>query len=364
LTSEGHIGHYPVAVPMVDMHTIGAGGGSIARIDAGGLLLVGPESAGADPGPACYGQGGDLATVTDANLVLGRLQPQAFLGGEMTLDVAAARDAIKPLADKMALSIEQAAEGIIRVANEHMVRALQVMSVQRGTDPGDFSLVSFGGAGGLHVCALAEALQIKQAIVPVQGGVLSALGMLVAVPSREMSRTCTLLLDDAQPASLQLSFDELRQQALDDMGDELAGQTAEVNYSVDCRYQGQSFTLNIAWQDIDKIAQAFHQLHEQRYGHALDIPVELVTLRVSVRGQLSSFSLPEIDKAENDKQGRQHNVRLVGVNEEVVVYQREQLGAGQKIIGPALIVETISTSYLAPGWSCRVDQSGNLLLSY
>jgi len=363
LTSEGSIGGYPVAVAMVDMHTIGAGGGSIARIDGGGLLLVGPESAGADPGPACYGLGGLLPTVTDANLVLGRLQPEAFLGGEMTLDVSAARNAIEPLAEKMALTIEQVAEGIIRVANEHMVRALQVMSVQRGTDPGDFSLVSFGGAGGLHVCALAEALQMKQAIVPVQAGVLSALGMLVAVPSREMSRTCTVLLDDAEPTGLQTSFDDLRQQALDDMGEELAGQTAEVNCSVDCRYQGQSFSLNMVWQDIDKITQAFHQLHEQRYGHALDVPVELVTLRVSVRGQLSSFVLPDIDSAENDKQGLINKAKLFEIDEAVNVYQRELIGSGQKITGPALIVEKISTSYLAPGWHCTVDRFGNLLLS-
>ena len=364
LTSEGSIGDYPVAVPMVDMHTIGAGGGSIARIDGGGLLLVGPESAGADPGPACYGRGGALPTVSDANLVLGRLLPQAFLGGEMMLDVAAARNAIKPLAEKMALTIEQAAEGIVRVANEHMVRALQVMSVQRGSDPGDFSLVSFGGAGGLHVCALAEALQMKQAIVPVQAGVLSALGMLVAAPSREISRTIIVLSGEADPAVLQSSFDELKQQALDDMLEELAGQTADVIYSVDCRYQGQSFSLNIVWQDVDKIAQAFHQLHEQRYGHALDIPVELVTLRVSVRGQASSFVLPEIEAAKNDQQGLTGTAELFEIDGLVNIYQRELIGSGQTITGPALIVEKISTSYLATGWQCTVDKFGNLILDY
>lgn len=362
LTSEGHIGDYPVAVPMVDMHTIGAGGGSIARVDAGGLLLVGPESAGADPGPACYGRGGQLPTVTDANLVLGRLRADAFLGGGMQLDLAAAQQAIKPLAEKIQLSIEQTAAGIVQVANEHMVRALQVMSVQRGADPREFTLVSFGGAGGLHVCALADALQMTSALVPVQAGVLSALGMLVAVPAREMSRTCTQLSMYANYHDLQASLDELKQQAITEMGDELAGQVPECLYSVDCRYQGQSFTLNIPWQTLDDIQQAFHQLHEQRYGHALNIAVELVTLRVSVRGKASRFELPECPSFLSNEQGRQGYVQLVGVDNDVPVFQRDLMGAGQQIIGPALIVETISTTYVASGWYCAVEQYGNLRL--
>lgn len=364
LTSEGYIGDYPVAVPMVDMHTIGAGGGSIARVDAGGMLLVGPESAGADPGPACYARKGMRPTVTDANLVLGRLQADAFLGGGMQLDLDAARGAIKPLADVIGLTIEQAAEGIIRVANEHMIRALQVMSVQRGIDPGNFTLVSFGGAGGLHVCALADALQMKSAIVPVQAGVLSALGMLVAVPSREMSQTCTVLLDNAHYEDLQSSFNALKQQAITDMAEELGDQAVEAIMSVDCRYQGQSFTLNIPWQKLDDIQSSFHRLHEQRYGHTMDIPVELVTLHVSIRGQASSFKLPEIKLAENDLQGLLGQAELFAVEDTVNVFQREQLGKGQVINGPALIVEKISTTYVAQGWRCTVDRFGNLILSY
>jgi len=187
LTSEGSIGNYPVAVPMVDMHTIGAGGGSIASIDEGGLLQVGPQSAGAEPGPACYRRGGKFATVTDANLVLGRLRAESFLGGAMTLDTQAARKVIEPLAFELNMSVEAMAEGIIELANEHMARALRVMSVQRGIDPRQLTLVSFGGAGGLHVCALAKALAMKQAIVPINAGVLSALGMLVAPRARHLS---------------------------------------------------------------------------------------------------------------------------------------------------------------------------------
>ncbi|HET8708428.1 MAG TPA: hydantoinase/oxoprolinase family protein, partial [Pseudomonadales bacterium] len=187
LTSEGRIGRWPVGVPMVDMVTIGAGGGSIAYIDAGGLLQVGPESAGASPGPACYGRGGSTATVTDANLVLGRIQPDFFLGGQMQLDVAAARQALAELGSALGLSTEAAAYGVIRLANEHMVRALRMISVERGYDLTGFALCSFGGAGGLHVCALADALGMSRALVPHYAGVLSAFGMGVAPRVRHLS---------------------------------------------------------------------------------------------------------------------------------------------------------------------------------
>jgi len=366
LTSEGHIGDYPVAVPMVDMHTIGAGGGSIARVDAGGLLLVGPESAGADPGPACYGRGGTAATVTDANLVLGRLQVDGFLGGRMQLDLAAAQRALDGIGDALGLSREQAAEGVIRVANEHMARALRVMSVQRGIDPAVFTLVSFGGAGGLHVCALAESLGMDQALVPVQAGVLSALGMLVAAPSRDMSRTLTRLLADCDQLSLEQAFQALRDEALADMANELQDQAAHSHYSVDCRYQGQSFTLNLPWSDLDRLAEAFHQLHKQRYGHDLDIPVELVNIRVSVQGperppQLQR--LPGLAAVAGDAEpGRAGDAGLYGLAQSVPVYQRGLLAQGQCISGPALILEQVSTTYVQPGWGCRVDAWGNLRL--
>ena len=364
LTSEGHIGEYPVAVPMVDMHTIGAGGGSIASVDAGGLLLVGPESAGADPGPACYGRGGGQATVTDANLLLGRLQADAFLGGGMVLDVTAARQAVQPIADALAISLEDAAMGIVRVANEHMARALRVMSVQRGLDPGHYSLVSFGGAGGLHVCALAESLEMGSALVPVQAGVLSALGMLVAAPSREMSRTFTRLLDDCHEPALRQGFEALRDRALADMASELTGQVARSEYSVDCRYRGQSFTLNLPWTSLSELAPVFHSLHKQRYGHDLDMPVELVNIRVSVRGEPRSPSLPTLQPASDNRQGLLGEAKLYGVAQSVPLYQREQLGRGQVLEGPALVLEKVSTTYLQAGWTCEVDAWGNLLLSH
>jgi N-methylhydantoinase A len=363
LTSEGHIGPYPVAVPMVDMHTIGAGGGSIARVDAGGLLLVGPGSAGADPGPACYGRGGTAATVTDANLVLGRLQADAFLGGSMALDRAAAERAVGAIGKALELDVQQAAEGIIRVANEHMARALRVMSVQRGIDPSAFTLVSFGGAGGLHVCALAESLGMDRALVPVQAGVLSALGMLVAAPSREQSRTLTRRLDDCDEPALQQALQMLRDEALADMASELRGRAADSHYSVDCRYLGQSFTLNLPWGSLAELAGRFHALHKQRYGHDLDIPVELVNIRVRLQAAEQPPQLqrrPALQAGEDA--GRVGDVELYGLSQPVPVYQRQPLGQGQLIDGPALVLEQVSTTYVQAGWRCEVDAWGNLLL--
>ena len=231
LTSEGHIGPWPVAVPMVDMHTIGAGGGSIATVDSGGLLQVGPESAGASPGPACYGRGGKRATVTDANLVLGRLQPQLNLAGSLALDVDAARAVVKRVADALQLGIEDAAQGIVSLANEHMAQALRVISVQRGIDPRPYMLVSFGGAGGLHVCALADALGMRRALVPIHAGVLSALGMLAADASRERSRTINKRLKDCDADSIKQIFDAMNN--LTQGGRDTAEAAKQIQQSVD-----------------------------------------------------------------------------------------------------------------------------------
>ncbi len=362
LTSESKIGGYPVSVPMVDMHTIGAGGGSIAAADAGGMLLVGPKSAGAAPGPACYGNGGVLPTVTDANVVLGRLLPEAFLGGDMRLDKAAASAAVKTLTDKLGMSIEQAAKGIIDVVNDHMVRALRVMSVQRGEDPKDYTLVSFGGAGGLHVCALADALEMKRALVPVNAGVLSALGMLAAEPSRERSRTINQCLQDCDEQMLQLGFDQIKQVAEKELRELVRDQKISAHYSVDCRYKGQSHPLNLSWQSNDSLLnleQAFHQAHEKTYGHQLTVQVELVNLRVQLNGEKPDFKLP---KWQAEPQHKIEQVEVVGIEQMVSVYKRQQLQIGQCIQGPALIVETTSTTWLDEGWSAEVDGVGNFML--
>jgi N-methylhydantoinase A len=388
-TTGAKIGGHPVAVPMVDMHTIGAGGGSIAQVDAGGLLLVGPESAGAAPGPACYGKGGMRPTVTDANVVLGRLLPQSFLGGDMQLDKAAAFFAVGSIADTLGLSVEQAAKGIIDVVNDHMVRALRVMSVERGEDPKDFTLVSFGGAGGLHVCALAEELEMKNALVPVNAGVLSALGMLAADASRERSRTINKKLKDCQAEDIEQVFEELLNHAIDELipnatiskrkaviasneaishgqhgskeklpcsagNDEI-----KTILSVDVRYQGQSHALNLPWTGLQDIEQAFHQKHKDSYGHDLDIEIELVNVRVQAIEQRQAFVLPGWQPVE---ELTRELTTMPGIEKPVSVINRAGLETGQQVQGPALITETSSTTWLAEGWSAVVDSIGNLKL--
>jgi N-methylhydantoinase A len=361
LTTEGRIGRYPVAVPMVDMHTIGAGGGSIAWIDAGGMLQVGPESAGADPGPACYGCGGGRATVTDANLLLGRLQANAFLGGTMRLDPAASVRAVERLAGPLGQSVEQTALDIIAIANEHMAQALRAISIKRGADPREHVLVSFGGAGGLHVCALAELLETDQAMVPIHGGVLSALGMLVARPGRQLSRTHIGLLGALPPDSLEALFDELRAEGLAALAAEgLAAADCEALASVDLRYAGQSYTLNLPWQGVEQTIAAFHARHEQRYGHRLALPVELVNLRQWVRGPEPSLALPTLPAGTSGQAFGAGTV--VGVEAPVPQFWRSELVAGQQIEGPALICETVATTWVRPGWSLTVDPVGNLKL--
>jgi N-methylhydantoinase A len=362
LTSEGRIGPWPVSVPMVDMHTIGAGGGSIARLDAGGLLQVGPESAGAAPGPACYGRGGSEPTVTDANLVLGRLLPEAFLGGGMRLDLAAAERAVGGIADGLRLGLHEAAAGIIRIANEHLARALRVMSVQRGVDPRQMPLLSFGGAGGLHVCALAEALGMHQAMVPVHAGVLSALGMLTAPSGRQLSRTRQGLLAGMTAAEIEAELAQLRvdgERSLTQEGvdpDDISARP-----SLDLRYRGQSYTLTVSWQGNGAAsAEAFHLAHQERYGHRLDLPVELVNLRLQLQGPQPSLPLHQLETAQ--AAGPSAFTALYGIEDAVPVWAREQLAPGQVLEGPALITETVSTTWLAPGWHCLVDPYGNLIL--
>jgi N-methylhydantoinase A len=358
-TTEGRIGDYPVAVPMVDMHTIGAGGGSIASVDAGGMLLVGPESAGADPGPACYGKGGYQATVTDANVVLGRLLPDAFLGGRMALDKNRSEQVIAAVADSLAMDIHVAASGIIEVVNDHMVRALRVMSVQRGEDPGDYTLVSFGGAGGLHVCALADALQVPRALVPVNAGVLSALGMLAAEPSRERSLTIKSLLKDCNTIDIEEQFRQVHELAELELRDIAGDCDMHAQYSVDLRYLGQSYSLNLLWDAPAELEYAFHELHQSQYGHRMNIDVELVNLRLRLTGEKPAFELPEWQPSQEQKR---ETTSVYGCEEPVVVYAREALHVGQSVTGPALITETASTTWIDQDWLATVDPWGNLLL--
>jgi len=369
LTSEGRMGRYPIAVPMVDMHTIGAGGGSLASCDSGGLLQVGPESAGAMPGPACYGQGGERATVTDANVVLGRLPSLSALGGDLRLQVDTAKQALSQLADELGLEEIQAAQGVVRLANEHMARALRVISVERGVDVNDYTLTCFGGAGGLHVCALAELMNMRSALVPVHGGVLSALGMLVAPLRRDRSRTLNVVLTginaDELEQQLQMMYLSLREELAEE-GVEPLVELTEL-YTLDLRYKGQSSSLAIQWQgSIEAAAQRFHAEHQQQFGHQMDIDIELVNVRVLLTGAEPELALPSV---EDESVGVEESMKrafigssLVDGAGEVTCYQRDLLVAGVCLQGPVIIVEKVATTWVEKGWGLSVDSVGNLLL--
>ncbi len=354
ITNEGRIGPYPVAVPMVDMHTIGAGGGSIAFVDSGGLLQVGPESAGADPGPACYGNGGKCPTVTDANVVLGRLPHTNKLGGTLEIDFQAAIDAIQGLANPLGMTVAETAAGIVAIANEHMANALRVISVQRGHDPKDYRLCSFGGAGGLHVCELAEQLGMQHALVPVNAGVLSALGLLVAPRERQLSRSIQQALTDISLAAIENVLTDLLEAGQTQLIDEgVKAAQIQNQASVDLRYLGQSAHINVPFLTLDQCQQEFQQRHKALYGHHLDMAVELVNVRQRVYAEPTPLNLPLLEITIPAKPNLSGDIPL---------YQRNELAVGQEIQGPALICETTATTALAQGWLLSVDRFGNLLL--
>jgi N-methylhydantoinase A len=293
--------------------------------------------------------------VSDANLVLGRLLPEAFLGGRMALDAAAARRAVGGLGRRLGLGVEETAAGIVQVANEHMARALRVISVQRGIDPRDMALASFGGAGGLHVCALAEALGMGRALVPVHGGVLSALGMIVAPPGRRLARTLTGLLEDLDAAEVEAALAGLAAEARAALAAEgVAEQDLRLAPALALRYRGQAYTLEVPWEGRpEAAAQAFHARHEARYGHRLAAPVELVAVRLGAMGPAPAVRLERAAAA------RPGAPRRAG---DMPVWDRQSLAPDQEIPGPALVTEAVATTWVAPGWRARADAWGNLSL--
>jgi N-methylhydantoinase A len=375
-TSEGQIEGLPVSIPMLDIHTAGAGGGSLAWMDAAGALHVGPQSAGADPGPACYGRG-DHATVTDTNLILGRLHPDYFLGGVMHLDDTRARKAISAISTNSFASTEHLAEGIIRVANARMESALRRVSVERGFDPRTFTLLAFGGAGPLHACALAESLGIRRVLIPSAPGALSALGILDADLRREFSRTVMLTPGSPQIPEI---FSAVETEARAAFADE--GFKPLLRRSADLRYQGQGYELRIDWS-ANAVSQ-FHRLHQQSYGYAdPSRPVEVVTLRVQA---IARSPKPRIRRAQSQgapsvaqfhrgiggKTARldphhallsQHRIFEEGRWRRAGLYDRAQLQPGCRIPGPAVIVELSATTYLPTGWTASVDAFNNLILT-
>jgi len=345
-STESMVAGYPIRVPMLDIHTVGAGGGSIARVDAGGLLRVGPESAGADPGPACYGIGID-ATVTDAHVVLGRIGAAQLLGGAMSIDVERAGTAVDRLARTMKLDRIAAAAGILRVANANMERAIRVVSVERGYDPRDFALVAFGGSGGLHACEIARELGMRTVIVPEQAGALSALGMLMADAVRDYAAGALGRND------LEKQFTILERRARRE------SPSAEIERSADLRYRGQSYELNVPWTAATR---AFHREHARVYGYATpEREVEIVTIRVRARQRLNKPKLTRGPYREGPVEIR--SVWVEGGWRKIPTLPRDQVSP-RRAAGPALILDYGSTTLVPPGWWCLNDRSGNLIISH
>ncbi len=361
ITREGSIGPYPVAVPMADIHTIASGGGSIAFLDDAGALHVGPQSAGANPGPACYGRGGLAPTVTDANVVLGRLPSSLRLAGTLPIRADLAREAVARLAEPLGTSTDDAAAGIVAIANEHMARALRLISLERGHDPRTCSLVSFGGAGGLHVCALAQALEIPRIVIPTHCGVFSAFGMLVADASRQMTKTVNGMLGELVSSDVEALFDVLSARGVAElMDDGAAAEAIEQRRFLDLRYRGQSFTLTVDWTTPVAAARAFHELHEARYGHALDLPIELVNVRCEARAASPKVTLPEFRRG---TPAHARSVLRAVQHPAVPLFERGELARDQCIAGPAIVVETMATTFIDEGWQATVDLWGHLQLA-
>jgi len=359
LTDEGTINHWPIAIPMLDIVTIGAGGGSIAWQDQGGMLHVGPQSAGSFPGPACYNKGGKDVTVTDANLILGRLLPNAFLNGTMPLSADKSQEALSNLGRKLNMPPTTAAKGVISVAEHEMIQALNAISIKKGHNPSEFVLCCFGGAGGLHVCSLAENLGIRQAIVPINSGVLSAAGMLAAPKQRRLTQTHIRCWTDVRQNELESIFSALEQQGLSSLRKE-APADAEVSVlrSVDLRYQGQSYSLNVPYDE--RSAAHFIALHIEQYGHQLNRTVELVNLCVDLTIP-TNVSLPMQQFPQSQPLPYQY-IAMADDDSSTPVYERGSLNTQHKLTGPLLITEHVSTTWVKSGWHCYLDVFGNLLL--
>ncbi len=358
ITTESQVLGMPVAVPMLEIHTVGAGGGSLAGFDRGGALRVGPQSAGAEPGPVCYGRG-ETPTVTDANLLLGRLDAEHFLGGKMRLDVERARRFCEDAKGGLS-GVETFAEGVVRLADSHMEGALRKISVERGLDPQEFVLVSFGGAGPMHACALARALKIPRVLVPQIPGALSAYGILVSDIVRDYSRTVMLPACE-QPALLR-HFEALEKLAAQDLQSNPSN--AIVTRSTDLRYTGQGYELTVDWSD--DFVNKFHLQHERRYGYAdPERPVEVVNARVRIVTTVQ----PPPQERHARRPGNAANAVIKtkpiyadGAWSEALVYDRSQFHSGDCFSGPALVVEYSATTFVPPRCQALVDEYSNLLI--
>jgi N-methylhydantoinase A/oxoprolinase/acetone carboxylase beta subunit/N-methylhydantoinase B/oxoprolinase/acetone carboxylase alpha subunit len=361
-TNEAAVGDHPVRLPVLDIHSVGAGGGSIASIDTGGSLRVGPRSAGADPGPVCYGKGEEL-TVTDANLLLGRLDPEYFLGGRMSLDVARTTQQAQTFAAKLQLTPTRLAEGVIQIANANMERAIRAVSVQRGHDPRDFALLAFGGAGGMHACEIADSLEIATIIIPQHGGVLSALGTLLADVRKDYSQTILKTSNTLTLADLEQHLAPLIQQAQQDLAREgFDPQTIIIESSLDMRYQGQSYEINIPLSP--NFIEEFSRQHERLYGYANPTRLtEVVNVRINAAGitQKPTFPSPLATVKPLPPPLTTRPAWFAGRSHETAIYHRESLLPGMEGEGPAIITSGESTVVITPSYSFCIDGAGSLI---
>jgi N-methylhydantoinase A len=373
ISRQTTVGHYPIKVPSVEVHSVGAGGGSIASVPMTGALRVGPQSAGAVPGPACYGRGGDRPTVTDANVVLGRLPPR-LLGGRMVLDTKAAEEAVATVGRRLGLDLYQAAQGILDIVNENMFGALRLVTVQQGLDPTQFALVAFGGAGPLHGNAMAQLARCYPVIVPPTPGVLSALGFLYSDVKNEFAQTVVRMIGDSEPGQIGDILLRLGRDAIRWLRDEgIDEPNQRVRYEADVRYfrQGYEFSLEIdpnriASGGLDDLAARFGLAHERLYGFRLDQPVELVNLRAIGTGMIHKVEFPKFGREAPDPSAalvEQQRVYFHGQSLSANVYDRNLLRAGNRIRGPAIVIQMDSTTVIHPGHVGIIDEYLNILIN-
>jgi N-methylhydantoinase A len=371
--TESSVEGYPVQIPTIDLNIVGAGGGSIAWLDKGQILRVGPQSAGAVPGPVCYGLGGRNPTVTDANLITGRLNPEYFLGGETRLDCNAAEAAVRDLlARPMNLSLFETARGILEVANATMVRAIKLVSVQRGYDPHDFALVAFGGAGPLHAVWLAKELEIPVVIIPPFPGNTSAMGLVLADARYDHVATRICSIKNIGPDEIEQVFLRVESDVHNQLLEEgIPEEQWKMTRSCDLRYFGQAHELNVPVRgnfttdtDVTQMGQDFHDAHRRTYGHAMEgDPIDLVNCRVTALGLTQAFAWKWMTPAEENALKGRRDVYFHDRCQPSPVYERCFLAIDQSIKGPAIIEQADSTTVLAPGDHAKVDQLGNLIIA-
>ncbi|MEE8348791.1 MAG: hydantoinase/oxoprolinase family protein [Acidobacteriota bacterium] len=372
-TNEASIDHLPIPVQMIGIHAIGAGGGSIARIDSGGLLRVGPHSAGADPGPVCYGKGQDV-TVTDANLFLGRMDPLFFLGGKLRLYPEKAQQALEELATELGRITDRSwdpaevAQGILEIVNSQMEGAINVVSLQRGYDTRDFTLVCFGGAGGLHACDLARSLLIPRVVIPSHPGILSAFGILRADVVKDTALTVMIRSQGEEDVSRRLTeaFSPLEVRVRENLNEEgFSEQDQELEMTLDARYVGQSYELNIPFNE--RFVEEFHRAHQRFYGYCNDrLPIEIVNIRVRGRGRYPQLEIPRYPLGPEEPNSaaitQEKPVFIEGHFIPTSFYLRQELQPGNRFRGPAIVLEYSSTIFVPPDFQARIDEWENVIL--